>query len=199
MFDAIKEMIVESLPVWGYPVIFLGVMLENAGIPVPGETIVLTAGFLAFKGILNPIFVIVSAFTGAVLGDNIGFFIGYKGGRPLLQKYGNAFFVSQSGLERTERLFQRHGGKIIFVARFIAGLRVFAAVVAGVGKMQWRRFFFFNVSGAVLWAVVITLVGYYFGQGRETMSSYFKYVDETILAAVAIAVVMYLVSQRIKR
>jgi len=111
MFDVIKDQIIESLPVWGYPVIFLGVMLENAGIPVPGETIVLTAGFLSFKGILNPIIVVLSAF---------------------------------------------------------------AAVVAGVGKMQWKRFFFINVRGAVLWAIVITLVGYYFGHGRETISSYFS-------------------------
>jgi len=199
MFDAIKEQIIESLPVWGYPAVFFGVMLENAGIPVPGETILLTAGFLSFKGILNPIFVVLSAFTGAVIGDNIGFFIGYKGGRPLLQRYGNAFYVSRSGLERTERLFERQGGKIIFVARFITGLRVFAAVVAGVGKMQWRRFFFFNVSGAVLWSIIITLVGFYFGQGRETISSYFKYLDETILSAVAVAVVIYLVSQWMKR
>ncbi len=199
MFDELKDHIISTLPVWGYPAIFLGVMLENAGIPVPGETILLTAGFLSFKGKLDLIPVVLTAFSGAVIGDNIGFFIGYKGGRPFLERYGNSLFVSRKGLERTERLFQRHGGKIIFVARFITGLRVFAALIAGVGRMKYRRFFFFNVSGAILWATVIALIGYYFGQGRETMSAYFKYIDEVILGAIGAGIILYLLSHLVKK
>lgn len=199
MFDELKDHIISSLPVWGYPAVFFGVMLENAGLPVPGETILLTAGFLSFKGKLELIPVILTAFAGAVIGDNIGFLLGYKGGRPLLEKYGKSLSISRMGLERTERLFRRHGGKIIFVARFITGLRVFAAVVAGVGRMDYSRFFIFNVSGAVLWATTIALVGYFFGHGRETISSYFKYLDEAILVATGAGIIMYIVLHLVKK
>lgn len=194
MFESVKEFVLANLHVWGYPAVFFGVMLENAGLPVPGETILLTAGFLSFKGKLDLVLVVLTAFVGAVIGDNIGFFIGYKGGRPFLERYGRTFFVSHEGLERVERMFGRHGGKIIFVARFITGFRVFAAVVAGVGRMKYMRFLFFNVAGAILWASVIALIGYYFGHGRMILSAYFSYLDEAIFIAVGAGIIFYLAS-----
>src|SRR3989440_8788388 len=150
---------------YGYWTIFFGVMLENAGVPVPGETILLVGGYFAASrpDQFNLIRVMLTAATGAVIGDNIGFAIGHHYGRSFLLRIGRFFFLTPKRLEHMENYFARHGNKTILVARFITGLRVFAALLAGASKMPWRIFFIFNVAGAILWSVVITTLGYLFG------------------------------------
>ncbi len=142
----------------------LALLLENAGIPVPGETILLLASFFAYsEHKLSLPLIIVTGVIAATLGDNIGFTIGYYGGRPLLVRYQRWFRVSDNVVLRGERLMQRYGPPIVFVARFIFGLRVVAGPLAGVLGMHWAQFALYNFLGAALWVTVIASVGYLFG------------------------------------
>jgi membrane protein DedA with SNARE-associated domain len=158
------ELIEYYMLIYGYWAVFFGVMLENAGLPVPGETILLVAGFFCTEDHLSMPLVMLVAATGAVCGDNIGFAVGHHYGRSILLRFGKYVFLTPKRLEHMENYFQSHGNKTILVARFITGLRVFAALLAGASMMRWRVFLVYNVAGAVLWSVVITSLGYLFGQ-----------------------------------
>src|SRR5215510_12741927 len=153
------ETITGLLDRWGYWIIFLGVMLENAGVPLPGETILLAAGFFASRGHLSVVIVATVAAVGAMLGDNLGYWIGRKLGRSLVIKYGKYVWLTEKRFSDMERFFERHGAKTVAVARFITGFRVFTALFAGATHMVWNRFFLFNVLGAISWAVVMALLG----------------------------------------
>lgn len=150
--------------VYGYWTVFFGVMLENAGLPIPGETILLVAGYFSATDHLNIGLVMLVAATGAVIGDNIGFAVGHHFGRRFILKVGRFFFLTPKRFEHMENYFKSHGNKTILVARFITGLRVFAALLAGASNMRWRIFLAYNLAGAIIWSIVITTLGYVFGQ-----------------------------------
>jgi undecaprenyl-diphosphatase len=177
---------------YGYWVIFFGVMLENAGVPVPGETILLAAGFLAAQGDFNLWTVIAIAAFGAMLGDNAGYAIGHKIGRAALERYGRYVRLTPERLTRLEGFFARHGNKTILFARFVAGLRVFAALFAGSARMRWRTFALYNMAGAVLWAVVITLLGFFFGQSWGLLQHWIGRASEIVGIAVLLVIVLAL-------
>jgi len=148
----------------GYLTVAVALLLENAGLPVPGETVLLFASFLAYsEHRLSLPLVILTGVIAATLGDNIGFALGHYGGRPLLVRYQRLFRISDAVIDRGERLMQRYGPPIIFVARFIFGLRVVAGPLAGVLGMGWAAFALYNFLGAALWVTVIASVGYFFG------------------------------------
>ncbi len=147
---------------YGYIVLFLGVMAENASLPVPGETILIIASFYSHHGHLNLGTVILLATVGCILGDNISFYIGRRFGRPFIEQYGRYLLITQKRLAYVERFFHKHGDKTIFVQRWITGVRVIGALVAGTSKMPWRRFLLFNCLGAVTWVTAISLLAYFF-------------------------------------
>lgn len=157
---------------YGYWVVFFGVMLENAGLPVPGETILLAAGFFASTGHFKVLLVMLVAMTGAVLGDNAGFAVGRRFGRGFLLRYGRWVFLTPRRLARISSFFERRGDKTILFARFITGLRVFAAIFAGASGMRWRIFLIYNMAGALLWSVVITMLGYLFGHSWPVLEKW---------------------------
>src|SRR5919202_2882686 len=126
---------------YGYLVILFGVMLESMGVPLPGETILLAAGVLVQQGHLDLGYAIAFGILGAVLGDQIGYWVGREGGRPFVLKWGRYVWITPERLARAEALFDRHGGKAVFLARFVAGLRVFGALIAGISHMHWGNFF----------------------------------------------------------
>ena len=166
-------------------------MLENAGIPVPGETILLLASFLAYsRHELQLVYIILVGVCAATLGDNLGFAIGYRGGRPLLDRYREFFRISPATIARGERLFDEYGAVTIFFARFIFGLRVIAGPLAGVLRMQWKRFALFNFLGAVLWVSVIAGVGYKFGKHWDQLVDYIKNLNIGIAIAAAFAILL---------
>jgi len=189
---------------YGYPVLFFGVMLENAGIPVPGETAVLVAGFLCsdagkeFLGLdvskhaFTLPWVIPLTIIAAVLGDNLGYWLGRRFARPRLQLCQRFLFLTPQILEKAEGYFHRYGSWTIFLARFITGLRVVGAMAAGTARMPWTRFFIANVAGATLWATVISLVGFYSGEYFPTVA---KWIGRSGLIAlgviIAVAVLVY--------
>jgi membrane protein DedA with SNARE-associated domain len=155
---------------YGYWTIAIALLLENAGIPVPGETILLFASFLAYseRELHLPIIIVV-AIAACTLGDNLGYAIGRRGGRPLLVRYQHIFRIRDKTIARGERLFARYGAVTVFFARFIFGMRIIAGPLAGVLHMEWKRFVLFNFLGAVVWVTVISLVGYIFGSQWEVL------------------------------
>lgn len=191
------EVILDLFTTYGYVIVFFGVMLENVGLPVPGETILLAAGFFASQHHFNLPAVILTAMTGAILGDNLGYLAGRRLGRAFINRYGRYVLLTPARIKACEDYFHSHGDKTILVARFITGLRVFAAFFAGMSYMRWRTFFAYNAAGALLWAVVITLVGYFFGHSWKLIE---KWVGRTgvflFVVAVAVAVVIYLRRRR---
>jgi membrane protein DedA with SNARE-associated domain len=159
---------------WGYWIVFLGVMLENAGVPVPGETILLAAGFFASRGYFHVAAVMFVAAVGAIIGDNCGYWIGRRLGRGLLLKYGKYILLTEARFRSLELFFKTHGDKVVLVARFITGFRVFTALFAGASHMRWPVFLLFNALGAVTWAVAISLLGFYFGHSWNLLEHWIK-------------------------
>jgi membrane protein DedA with SNARE-associated domain len=145
---------------YGYLVVFFGVMLESAGVPLPGETVLITAGVLVHRGVLDFGDALFFGILGAVVGDQIGYWVGRFGGRPFVLRWGKYAFIAPERLERAERFFARHGGKTVFLARFITGLRVFGALVAGISRMPWSKFALYNVLGGTAWATAAVSLGY---------------------------------------
>jgi membrane protein DedA with SNARE-associated domain len=148
---------------YGLIALFLIVMLESGGVPLPGETALVAASIFATNGHLNIVEVIAVAAAAAIIGDNIGYWIGRTGGRKLLERFGPIQRWSEPGLAWSERFFERHGGKTVFIGRFVAVLRVTAAWLAGISRMEWWRFFLWNATGGIVWAVLVGLVAYYAG------------------------------------
>ena len=153
------------LHVLGYPAVVLVVMIESAGIPVPGETMLLLAAFYAAvdHSMQIPI-VIICAALGAIIGDNIGYSVGRSGGHAILARYGKYIHVREEHMQRAQRFFEKHGNKTVFLGRFVAVLRAWAAFLAGVNKMRWNTFFFYNAAGGIIWATIYGLLGYFAGK-----------------------------------
>jgi membrane protein DedA with SNARE-associated domain len=150
---------------YGYWVVMLFVGVESIGIPFPGETMLLAAAIYAgTTHNLDIGLVIAAASTGAVLGDNIGFWFGREFGYELLLRYGRYIHFDQTKMKLGMYLFRKHGGKVVFFGRFVAVLRAFAALLAGINQMDWRRFLAFNVAGGVVWATILGLAGYNLGK-----------------------------------
>ena len=183
------QLIEQYMLAYGYWAVFFGVMLENAGLPVPGETILLVGGYFAsvHPNHFNLIRVMVTAALGAVVGDNIGFAIGHHYGRAFLLRIGRFFFLTPKRFAHMEKYFESHGNKTILVARFITGLRVFAALLAGASrKMPWRVFLVYNLAGAILWAIVITTLGYVFGQSLPLLVKWVGRTGTILLVALIV-------------
>ena len=177
---------------YGYWTILVALLLENAGIPVPGETTLLLGSFLAFSEhtLRLPYIILVGVFA-ATLGDNLGYLIGRRGGRPLLERYQRFFHISAQRLAQGEQLFARHGSPAVFFARFIAGMRIFTGPLAGALRMEYKRFVLFNFFGAVVWVTTVALVGYFFGSQWRLVIHIFRRLDLVLLALLLIAVGWY--------
>ena len=149
---------------YGYAAVGVVVGLESMGLPLPGETmLVLSAVYAGTHSDLHIAGVIAAAALGAILGDNVGYWLGREFGYPLLLRYGRYVGLSETRIKLGQYLFLRHGGKVVFFGRFIAVLRVLAAFLAGVNRMEWNSFLAANAAGGVLWSVVYGVGGYLFG------------------------------------
>jgi membrane protein DedA with SNARE-associated domain len=155
------EHLVES---FGLAVLFLLIGLESAGVPLPGETALVAAGVLASSGHFDILWVIVIASAAAIIGDNVGYWIGRLGGRRLLMRWKRLSRHAARVLPKAEDFFARHGGKTVFIGRFVALLRITSAWLAGISKMPWWRFLLWNAAGGIAWATLIGLVAYFVGK-----------------------------------
>jgi membrane protein DedA with SNARE-associated domain len=149
---------------YGYWAIFFGIMLENAGVPLPGETITLVGGFLAGSGELTYGWVLACATGGAVIGDNIGYWIGYYGGWRLLTRLGRLFRIQETQLIRVRDQFGQNAAKAVFFGRFVALLRIFAGPLAGTVRMPYIKFLACNLAGAAIWAAAMVSLSFFVGQ-----------------------------------
>jgi membrane-associated protein len=180
----------------GYPLLFLIVMGESSGLPVPGETGLITASVLASQGSLNIAVVIPIAAAAAIVGDNIGYVIGRKGGRWILERPGRFARQRREVLAIGEPFFDRHGPKAVFFGRFLLGLRVWASWLAGATRMPWRSFVLWNALGGIVWATAIGLIAYFLGHSASNAIETFGICG---LVAVVIAIVSFLLLHRRRR
>lgn len=177
---------------YGYLAVAGLVLIEDFGVPVPGETILVLAAVYAGTGRLNIALVALLGFCGAVIGDNLGFAIGHLGGRRLVDRYGRYILLTPERFDTATSFFERHGGKIIVVARFIEGLRQANGIIAGTTGMHWARFLTFNAIGAALWVATWTCIGYFSGSHIHTIyntASHYSAYLAIALSALALALI----------
>jgi membrane protein DedA with SNARE-associated domain len=177
---------------WGYFAVAGVIGVESFGVPAPGQTIMVAAAIYAGAGRLNVFAVAAIAFVAAVLGDNIGYWIGVRGGRKLALRWGRYVFLTPERLHRAEGFFARRGGRVVMIARFIDGLRQLNGVIAGITAMPWRTFLIYNAIGAALWVGVWTTVSYLFGTHLVEIIDHAHRYKWFAIAAVVLAVGGYI-------
>ena len=187
-----------TLNQFGYLAVLGLVLIEDFGVPVPGETILILAAIYAGTGRLNVVLAGLLGFVGAVIGDNIGFAIGHFGGRPLIERFGRYIFLTPARIERATGFFDRHGGWIIIVARFIEGLRQANGIIAGISGIHWAKFLLFNAIGAALWVGVWTTLGYLSGSNINTIYNTATRFSTYLAIAVGVLVLVYVVHKVVK-
>ncbi len=178
MSHHILDLLRDALVHYGYWAVAAALLLENAGLPLPGETILLLASFLAYSQheLQLPWIIVVGTIATAAGGEG-GFALGRHGGRPLVERYREIFSIRAETMERGDKLFERHGEVTVFLARFIFGMRVLSSLLAGALHMSWRKFTVFNFLGAAVWVTAISLVGYTFGGRWRVLMHFMKRVD----------------------
>jgi membrane protein DedA with SNARE-associated domain len=155
----------QALSTFGYVAVFVAVALESTGIPFPGETALIAAAVYAGTGRpLNIVGVIVAAAAGAITGDNTGYTVGRFGGYALVRRFGHHLHIDPAKMESAQRFFARHGDKTVFFGRFVSILRTWVAFLAGVNRMPWPRFTFWNACGGIIWAIIYGLLGFILGR-----------------------------------
>jgi len=174
---------------YGLIIVFITVGLETTGVPLPGETAIVAAGVLASQGHFSIWSVVVVACAAAIIGDNIGYWLGRKLGRGFLQRYGVVRRFSERVLPPAERFFRRHGGKSIFLARWFSGFRIAGAWIAGFAHMPWWRFFIWNALGGIAWATTVSLVSYYAGHAAADAIGRYGLIGGAVLAALVVVAV----------
>jgi membrane protein DedA with SNARE-associated domain len=183
------------LTTYGYAAVFVLVAFESLGVPLPGETILIAAGTYAGSTHRLSVWAVFAvAAAAAIIGDNIGFWIGDKGGYRLVRRYGHYVHVDEAKMKIGRYIFDRHGGKVVFFGRFVSVLRTYAAFLAGTNRMRWRRFFVYNAAGGLIWAAIYTFVSYSVGNAIKKASGP---VDLALgLAAAAAIITVFVVVRR---
>jgi len=189
--------VIEAHSQWALLIMFALLVLESFGLPLPGETALIACGVLASQGALSIVWVIVVASLAAIIGDNLGYWVARKGGRRLLYHTRLTRRYAEHYLPRAERFFAKHGGKAVFLGRFVAVLRVTAAWTAGLSHMDWWWFSLWNALGGIAWATTVGLVSYYLGNAAA--SAIGKYGLIAAGGALLFAVLGYLIVRRIEK
>jgi membrane protein DedA with SNARE-associated domain len=177
---------------YGLIIVFLAIALETSGLPLPGETTLIVAAVAASQGTYSIEAVIAVAAAAAILGDNVGYWLGRKLGRGFLQRYGVVRRFSERVLPPAERFFRRHGGKAIFLARWFSGFRIAGAWIAGFARMEWWRFFIWNALGGIAWALTVSLVAYYAGRAAADAIGRYGLVGGAVIAGLVVAAALAL-------
>lgn len=183
----------QAIQVYGYWAVLVAVALETTGIPFPGETALIGAAVYAGTGRpLSIVGVIAAAAVGAILGDNTGYAVGRFGGYQLIKRFGHLVRVDERKLASAQRYFERHGNKTVFLGRFVAFLRLWVAFLAGVNRMHWPSFLFWNASGGIVWATIFGLLGYFLGRNIPLLAGVLHIlgVGGAVAAVVVVAAVL---------
>jgi membrane-associated protein len=198
--QGILRFVLSLLLAHGYAVIFIGAALDNFGLPASGDVVLFAGGWFSNLGLAALPLVMLSGFAGALVSDNAVYWIGRKGGRPLIHRVLKMrflhFLINEKSLEKVERYFESHGGKTVFVGRFGPGLRSMTPLFAGVTRMKYYRFLPYNLAAAVVWAVAYSLVGYVFGQYWEELLAIVKSLGYGAIGLVAVVFLAYVLRRR---
>jgi membrane protein DedA with SNARE-associated domain len=177
---------------YGYLAVFIVVGMESIGVPVPGETMLIAASLYAGSTHnLSIVAIVLVAAAGAIAGDNIGYWVGRTGGWRLLRRYGHRVGIDEARLKLGRYLFLRHGGKVVFFGRFVSILRTYAAALAGANHMPFRRFFFFNATGGVVWAAIFGFGYYYAAHLLKRLNTPFTIAAIVVAVGVGLAMVLF--------
>ena len=192
MFSFLASHLTHLLTTYGYWAVLAFVCIESIGIPFPGETMLLLAAvYTGTTHQLSLALVIIAAASGAILGDNLGFWIGHKGGYRLLHRYGPVLHLDERKLKLGQYLFMKQGGKVVFFGRFVAVLRVWAAFLAGTNRMRWTTFLLFNALGGIAWATLFGLGGYLLGDNIHRLTGPVAIITIVLAALAIIAFLVY--------
>ena len=189
MIDLLEHMVEH----YGYGMVGLIICLESMGMPLPGESLLIAAAiYAATTGKLQIEWIVLAAAAGAIMGDNFGYLIGKRLGRPALEKYGPKIYLTVERQRLGQFLFLKYGGVVVFFGRFIAFLRTFAALLAGANGMEWRRFLLWNALGGIVWTHLYGIVAYTLGTQAHRLAGPFGLVVGSIAAVIAVWVVVFL-------
>jgi membrane protein DedA with SNARE-associated domain len=178
----------------GYPAAGLGILIESAGIPFPGEILLVAASAWAAARHHSIVLVILFGFLGATAGGDIGYLLGFKGGRPFVERFGSIFRIRPEHIARSELFFARHGDKAILAARFVLGLRTWGSMLAGMARMPFWRFQLFSALGGLAWATAIGIAGYLLGSNLPLLEAIIRAIGLGGLVLVVLAVVVLMVA-----
>ena len=186
------------LTTYGYIALFLLIGIESFGVPLPGETALVTAAAYAALGRLNIFGVIAAAAAGAIVGDNAGYWVGREGGLPLVRRFGKRVGLTEAKLDRAHGFFERYGARTVFIGRFVALLRSWAAALAGVACMPYRTFTLWNALGGIVWAAIFGTLGYLFGRNLPRLERYIGQASLVLAIVAVLGAVVILVVRRLR-
>ncbi len=186
--------IADALARYGYLAVFLVVAIESVGVPFPGETALITGAALAASGRLSIVGVVIAAAAGAIIGGTGGYWIGRSGGSALIARYGRLVRMTPERLQRLHAFFDKYGAPAVFIGRFVAVLRAWAAILAGTAQMAFATFFLYNTLGAIVWAAVFGALGYVFGHSLPALQHNLGLATVVLAGAAAIAGAIYYVT-----
>jgi membrane protein DedA with SNARE-associated domain len=181
---------------YGYITLYLGIFLEDFGLPSPGETILIAAALSSALGDMNIWFIVPIAILAAITGDSVGYVIGYFGGTKLIEKFGKYSFLTADRFQKLQDYFSKKGGKIVIIARFIEGLRQFNGIIAGVSKMTYWKFLIYNSIGAVLWVGFWSVVAYFFGDHIDILLKLFTSFSYFVFIIIIVAIIWFLILKK---
>ena len=186
MLHELAQQLVDLIFGWGYLGIFIMMAIESSFIPFPSEIVLVPAGYLASKGDMNITYIMMSAISGSIVGAFINYFLAFTLGRKFLLRYGKYFFISSEALGKMEKFFKKHGHISTFTGRLIPGIRQLISIPAGLAKMDLLEFTAFTTLGAGIWALILTLLGYYIGENQELIKEYLKEITTLIVVSLII-------------
>ncbi|HEY3375629.1 MAG TPA: DedA family protein [Candidatus Aquicultor sp.] len=201
MEQRIIDVLITYLSAYGYYIVFAALLLENffiTGLVIPGETVLLIAAGFAGQGSLNIVYVMLTAMMAAILGNIAGYFIGERGGRPLIEKFGGQF-ISPERITAAEEYFDVHGPKTVFIGRFAAGVRVFVPLLAGASRMNFAKFIAYTTAAVITWTIGLGLIGFFFGENWQLVKELLGRFGVAILAIVVAFIAFYVVRRRRER
>jgi len=198
MLHELAQQLVDLIFDWGYLGIFIMMAIESSFIPFPSEIVLVPAGYLASKGEMNISYIMMSAVSGSLVGAFINYFLAFTLGRKFLLRYGKYFFISPEALQKMEHFFKKHGHISTFSGRLVPGIRQLISIPAGLAKMNLLEFTVFTTLGAGIWALILTLLGYYIGENEALIKEYLKQITIAVVALLLVIGVIYFRYQKKK-
>jgi len=197
MIHELAQMLVDLIFDWGYLGIFIMMAIESSFIPFPSEIVLIPAGYLASQGEMSIFMIMLSALGGSMVGAFTNYYLALTLGRKFLEKYGKYFFIKESALVKMDEYFEKHGAISTFTGRLIPGIRQLISIPAGLAQMNLAQFSFFTALGAGIWALILTLLGYFIGENQELINTYLKQITIGVMGAlVIIAAIYYKIKKR---